>query len=508
MQAVAGGRVYVSPKFEGRHLQGKYAYMDAVGLYPSAIAFQCEELGGFPVGPAQMLTPEQLNYAFLKDHTTDYTCTISITAIDKKQQDIPFIRIIKKDGMDYVNDLPDGKPLTCVVDRVTLEDWIEFHEIKFNVIQGMYWTGPGNCTFGAIQRKIHTERAAAKRAGEVARGNLYKLIGNSAYGKLLQKSAPTDKLMIAVLKTVDGELEEQNFRLALYNNLHLIKSFRFVGAHQIEATRYKMDQSFTLCHVGSKVLAASKRLMNRLFNLASDMKLNLYYTDTDSFVCDHGAIPSLAAAFAVRYGFPLLGTELMKFHSDFTFKLPNGKALDPERVYSTDFWPMGKKLYCHALEGETEDGEIVRDIQFKCKGATHEGLLYKAREYGEGVNEGVLGLYMNLSMGEDIEVPLNPPGKTRFVYDKNNRVSTHGKIFYRNLRSAAAQRRIKQERKEEEEHKLANPPVYECKECECERVTGHIQSQYKHTCQQDPPEELSLGDELGGEELEGGFCRA
>jgi len=51
------------------------------------------------------------------------------------------------------------------------------------------------------------------------------------------------------------------------------------------------------------VLAASKRLMNRVFNLASDMGLNLYYTDTDSFVC----------------------------------------------------------------EGETEDGETVHSIQFKCK---------------------------------------------------------------------------------------------------------------------------------------------
>ncbi len=80
----------MNPKFEGRHLQGKYAYMDAVGLYPSAIAFQCEELGGFPVGPAQLLTPEQLNYAFLRDHTTDYTCTITITAIDKKQQEMIF----------------------------------------------------------------------------------------------------------------------------------------------------------------------------------------------------------------------------------------------------------------------------------------------------------------------------------------------------------------------------------------------------------------------------------
>ena len=479
-QAVAGGRVFVSPSAEGKYLHGKFAYLDAVGLYPSAIAFVCEEMGGFPTGPCAVLRSDQLSYDFLRANATEFTVTICITKIGKRQRDIPFIKVNTKDGMDYVNELPKGKPIRATVDRVTLEDYIEFHHIEFTVEQGIYWQGPRHTAFGAIQRKIHAERSAAKKAGEVARGNLYKLIGNSAYGKLLQKTAPTDKMMIKCFRQekADTARVESNWRLALYNYLHLMKSFRFVGDHQIEVTRFKQDDSYTLCHIGSQVLAASKRLMNRVFNLASDMKLNLYYTDTDSFVCDHGAVPALAGAFAVRYGFPLLGTEMMRFHSDFTFKLPNGKALDPERVYSTDFWPMGKKLYCHALEGETEEGEVVKSIQFKCKGCTHEGLVYKAREYGAG-DEGVLGLYMALSMGELIEVPLNPPGTARFTYDKDNRVSTHGKVFVRTLRSKAAERRRKQEAKS------APQAMFGCPECEYERVTGHIQSQHKHTCHQE-----------------------
>jgi len=512
-QAVAGGRVFVSHKAEGRYLQGKFSYLDAVGLYPSAIVYQCEQLGGFPTGPCQILEADQLTYAFLCAETTEYTVTVEITAIRKKQRDIPFIKINRKDSMDYINDLPDGKPFKTTVDRVTLEDWIEFHKIEFTVLQGMYWTGQRNTAFGSIQRKIHSERAIAKKAGEVARSNLYKLIGNSAYGKLLQKTSATDKLMIPCTAEREGARVETNYRLTLYNNMHLLKCFRFVGEHQIEATRFKMDDSFTLAHIGSQVLAASKRLMNRVFDMASDMGLNLYYTDTDSFVCDHAAVPSLATAFAVRYGFPLLGTDMMTFHSDFTFKLPNGKALDPERVYSTDFWPMGKKLYCHRLEGETEEGEMVHSIQFKAKGVTHEGLVYKAREYGEG-DEGVLGFYMNLSMGEDIEVPLNPPGVTRFVYDKDNRVSTHAKIFTRNLRSNAAQTRVATERKEEKELADAlekEPPLLSssCPECEYERVTGDVQSQHKHTCHRviDALDNYEARRDEEDVELEGGFCR-
>ena len=485
-QAVAGGRVYVSQRAEGKHLRGKFAYLDAVSLYPSAILYVCEQLGGFPTGPCQMLAPDQLNYAFLLAHATEYTVTIEITRIGKKQRDIPFIKVQLKDSIDYVNDLPDGKPIQATVDRVTLEDWIEFHAIEFAVLQGMYWSEARNTAFGAIQRKIFDGRLQAKKAGQVARAGIYKLIGNSAYGKTIQKTSPTDKLMIPCFRVSDdgNERSECNYRLTLYNNLHLIKTFRFVGEHQIEATRFKADHSFSLSHIGSQVLAASKRLMNRVFNLASDMGLNLYYTDTDSFVCDHDAVPRLAAAFAVRYGTPLLGKDMMQFHSDFTFKLPNGKALDAERVYSTEFWPMGKKLYCHALEGETEDGETVHSIQFKCKGCTHEGLLYKAREYGPTEEEGVLGLYMNLSMGKNIEVPLNPPGATRFVYDKDNRVSTHGKIYYRTIRSKVAQARVATERKAEAAHLAAHPPVFACPECEYERTSSHTVSQYKHLCQQ------------------------
>jgi hypothetical protein len=93
-------------------------------------------------------------------------------------------------------------------------------------------------------------------------------------------------------------------------------------------------------------------------------------------------------------------------------------------------------------------------------------------------------------MGETIEVPLNPPGQTRFVYDKDNRVSTHGKIFYRNIRSKAAQARVAAEQKAAADHLEAHPPVHACPECEFERVSGHIVSQHKHTCcQQEVPQE-------------------
>ncbi len=46
-QAVVGERVFVSPRAEGKHLEGKFAYLDALSLYPSAIFFVCEKPGGY-----------------------------------------------------------------------------------------------------------------------------------------------------------------------------------------------------------------------------------------------------------------------------------------------------------------------------------------------------------------------------------------------------------------------------------------------------------------------------
>ena len=73
----------------------------------------------------------------------------------------------------------------------------------------------------------------------------------------------------------------------------------------------------------------------------------------------------------------------------------------------------------------------------------------KARSFNEeDGDEGMMTLYQALSEGENIEVTLNPRcGKPRFEYDKDHRVSTHGKFFTRTIRSRAAQLRVAAEKK-------------------------------------------------------------
>lgn len=440
-KAIYGGRVYCTPEFEGRENLGEFDYFDACSLYPTAIKFVCEVKGGFPTGPCQLLREEELNYGFLLRETTEYTVEIRITAIRKKQFSIPFIAHRQKNkSINYLNDLPaDGGEVVVTVDRQTLEDYIEFHQIEFEILRGVYWSGSKNPRWGSVIEHLYQERLKCKVAGHGVRSDNLKLIMNSAYGKTIMKTSPTEKVFIPLYRNRKGVRAENPWRLTIFNQLQVTKSFRFVGEHQIELTRFKKDNSYTLSKYGSMILAASKHVMNRVFNLMSDMKLPIYYTDTDSFVIDRSSRLLVADAFRVRYGQELVGDQLGQMHSDFSFK-HEGKSISPDLVHSTHFFPMAKKLYLHCLVATMPDGKVHRSIQFKSKGCTQSGLVYKAREYGEG-HEGMIGLYRALSQGHTIEVPLNPPGEVRFVYDKDNRVTTdRDKIFYRNIKSEAAQR--------------------------------------------------------------------
>lgn len=440
-KAVYGGRVYCTPEFEGKENRGDFDYFDACSLYPTAIKFVCEVKGGFPTGPCQLLREEELNYDFLLRETTEYTVEIRITAIHKKQLSIPFIAHRQKTkSIDYLNDLPaDGSEVVVTVDRQTLEDYIEFHQIQFEILRGVYWSGSKNPRWGAVIENLYQERLKCKVAGHGVRADNLKLIMNSAYGKTIMRTTPTEKVFIPLYRMCKGKKHENPWRLTIFNQLHLTKSFRFVGESQIELVRFRKDISYTLSKYGSMILAASKHIMNRVFNLMSDMKLSIYYTDTDSFVIDRSSRSLIADAFRVRYGQELIGDQLGQMHSDFSFK-HEGKSVSPELVHSTHFFPMAKKLYLHCLVATMPDGQVHHSIQFKSKGCTQSGLLYKSREYGEG-DEGVVGLYRTLSLGHTVEVPLNPPGNVRFVYDKDNRVTTdRNKIFYRNIKSEAAQR--------------------------------------------------------------------
>jgi hypothetical protein len=443
-KAVYGGRVFCNPLYEGKCIKDcKLKYMDACSLYPSAIEYVCRVKGGFPTGPCRVLQRGDLNYEFLQTETSEYTVEISIHSISKRQLSIPAIiaRNEAKSSIDYLNEMPaDGAPLRVVVDKQTLEDYIQFHDIGFVILQGIYWTGKLNPTWGSLVTTLYEERLKQKAQNKTVQAELIKLMLNSMYGRTILKSSTTELAMLQRQKWKDGEWEEVNWQQTLVNMFHVIKSFRYIGEHAIEYRKFVHDNTYTLPKYGSMILAASKHIMTYVFSLASKLGRQIYYTDTDSFVMAADDVDDLAAEYLSETGRPLLGTKLGQMHSDFTFK-KNGVQYSAEHVYSTEFFLVAKKNYCHRLVYDPPEGPKLDSIQFKCKGCTQVGLLYKAREYGQG-DEGVIELYRDVTNGVEVNIPLNPPGSVRFVYSKENRVSTPDNIFYRVIKSPAAMERL------------------------------------------------------------------
>ena len=219
----------------------------------------------------------------------------------------------------------------------------------------------------------------------------------------------------------------------------MIQKYREVGENQVEVSKYELDKSSNISKFGSMILAASKHIMNEVFDLMSENKMPIYYTDTDSFVMRKSDRLPLSEKFSEKFDRKLIGKQLGNFHSDFSFKL-NGQDVDPNLVTSIEFIPAGRKLYLHHLVA-TVDGKTHHSLQFKAKGCTVEGMWDAASRIEPG-DAGMIELYRRLANGEKIKVTLNPVGKkVKFVYNKDNSVSTPDVRFVRQIRSQAAHKK-------------------------------------------------------------------
>ena len=58
------------------------------------------------------------------------------------------------------------------------------------------------------------------------------------------------------------------------------------------------------------ILAMSKRIMNEVMTLAEDLKINVYYQDTDSLHIESDKLDELRTVFKSKYNRELIGKNL------------------------------------------------------------------------------------------------------------------------------------------------------------------------------------------------------
>lgn len=417
-KAVYGGRVNCNETknadgtymYKKRVIERKIADYDGVSLYPSAINRLCRpstdtetsHTAGLPTGMAVRFDDQ-----FPLDNWRDTTyaiMTVRITAVNKHQQ-IPFIAYKNDSSISYLNEPP---PEPIVIDKITLEDYIQYHDIEYELLDGVYWNSGTNDIMGKLVRRLFRERLKYKSSNP-AMANTLKLMLNSSYGKTIMKKTKTEKVLIRTKNYRYNKTTEQwevvpktNLKNFVYNNFNSIKSYRQLNATCWEFTRLKADDSYNRGHIGCAILSMSKRIMNEVFDVANDNGLPIYYTDTDSLHCNYDDVPILEAKYGERYGKTLNGKELEQFHVDFDLK---GAA---DTIYATKSIFLGKKSYIDYLESHDKDGNVINGYHIRLKGITAAGLEHAAKKYSDVDVPEYFRLYEDLASGNKVDILLNP----------------------------------------------------------------------------------------------------
>jgi hypothetical protein len=355
--------------------------------------------------------------------------TVKINKVNKHHQ-IPFIAHKSDSSILYTNEPPEEE---IIIDSITLEDWINFHKIEYEVLDGVYWNDGVNKKMGEVIQRLFNARLKYKKTN-TALANVIKLMLNSSYGKTIMKKANTETKIIKTSrstfnkKTNKWKINTNYFKNYVYNNFNTIKSYRKLNADNYSVEKICSDNSYNRGHIGCAILSMSKRIMNEVFDVANDNNYIIYYTDTDSLHCNMEDVPKLEAKYKERFNKELNGKELEQFHTDFNL---DGAC---DEIYATKSIFLGKKSYMDVLESVDADGNKITGTHIRLKGITPEGAEHTSKEY----DEGYFGLYKDLAIGTKKKIILNPfnkdENKNKVLFEfKQGRVFTR-KEFIREVK--------------------------------------------------------------------------
>lgn len=424
-KSVRGGRVYVNPNYQMTVINDEISDFDGVSLYPSAISRLCKEYG-LPVGEIKSSNNSDINFYLGKSW---FVCKILLKKINKTQM-IPMINI-KEDtdqSSNYTNEVLN--PVIQYVDKITLEDWITYHEIDYEIINGVYWENGFNKKLGEVIEKLHIDRCHFKKIKNTPMQEMLKLVSNSIYGKTGTKKSTTQTRFIPNNK-VDK---------FIYENYGLIKDIEKTEFNN-KITISAFDKSSSLNYVASAILSMSKRIMQEIFSIANDFNYPIFYTDTDSIHLLKKHIEPLSEKFNIKYGREIVGKDLGQFHNDFSI---DGCI----NVMSKKLIPLGPKSYLDVIEGVDElTGKIVRDVHIRLKGITGDGIEDKLQYIAKLNNkkfknldsknrriESAIILFESLALGKKFRFYLNPTVHSpSFEYTKNGIMSRQVGKFSRDV---------------------------------------------------------------------------
>lgn len=272
-------------------------------------------------------------------------------------------------GNLYVQNIPK-EGLVTTVDQVQLKEYIEYHDIEYEVIEGVYWNSGANDKMGKIAYEWYQLRVKYKKEKNPVQ-NIIKLLLNSSFGKTIMKQ---DNLRNKVIKRSKfnkstGETEPNaNIDSYIRNNSQRYKYIEHLdNGYSVIKEYTDTREDYNLSHVGCKILSVSKQIMNMVFNAVDEVNGTVYYTDTDCIHVDNEITDKISDKFEELYGFKMEGSTLGRFSIDFeiakTVKIQNkiigGFTFDSvarKAIY------CGKKLYYASLEADISNKDLEVEV--------------------------------------------------------------------------------------------------------------------------------------------------
>ena len=455
-KCVVGGRCMTSNNqkhiYTGKE-KIKLADYDACSLYPSAMY----RMDGFLKGKPYVLSSSDMND--LKNNLNlfdGFFVKIKVLSVGKKYKIPCMSKVNKESGIrEWTNDMIGSE---CYVDKTTLQDWITFHKITFDIIEGYYYNEGRNDKINEVIKHIYDERKKYKKLKSPLQAVL-KLIMNSGYGKSILKPIDTEEKLIPMNEYHITEYDNNNYKNhnlikfkhfkdinTTVNHLNKVSKFLKFGVDnntikvigsKVEGSfnftyekgykkhlkrnfnyitecsrcidnkymRIKMikpiDTHFNSAHIGVEILSMSKRIMFEVMTTAEDNNLYMTYTDTDSIHIKYDDIPILEKKYFEKYNRIIKGSDLGQFHIDFEM---NNKDIDEDTIYSDESLFLMKKCYIDKLKGfnkKTKKWET--DYHIRMKGIPESSILLKAHQ---DYNDDPIKLFEDLYNGTPLEFNL------------------------------------------------------------------------------------------------------
>ena len=322
-------RPKIGPNDKGERL----ICLDVNSLYPFAIVL----LNGYPIGKPKNIPIEDLKSKKFMDYSNEYYLKILITKV-KKKLDFPLLTKTGENGERlWLNDM-EGEEV--YVDRISLEELIEHHDIEFEVKTGVMFNEGYNDKIGKVVKKLYELRTKYKKEKNPVQ-LLYKLMLNTAYGKTIQK--PKDS---RILWRENTKTSEKNLIRTFGESIQYISTSKHSNMFKVKIRIGILDH-WAMPQCGSLVLSQSKRVMNKFL---VEFGKHIFYTDTDS-------------AFITETGYGELKEKYPEVLGDDLGQLKEENHLKGERVRITKAMFLAPKTYW--VREENEKGEVYDKFVMK-----------------------------------------------------------------------------------------------------------------------------------------------